>query len=285
MTDIRGFGPRCTLGEGPLWHPERDRFYWFDIVAGTLYGADQHGNHQRSWSFGEPASAAGWVDRDTLLVATASGLQRFDIDAGTWTPVIGIEEDNPVTRSNDGRIAPDGSFWIGTMGRELERDAGAQYRYKAGELSTLKTPMSVPNATCFSPDGRTAYFADTARMTIWRWALDAAGDPVGDYEVHIDMKAERLRPDGAVCDAEGYLWNAQFGAGRVARYAPDGRFDRAIDLPASQTTCPAFGGDGLATLYVTSAAQGLEPGAEPLAGHTFMLEVGVCGIAEHQVRL
>ena len=29
---------QCALGEGPLWHPEREQLFWFDItktVAGS----------------------------------------------------------------------------------------------------------------------------------------------------------------------------------------------------------------------------------------------------------
>ena len=286
MTNIQSFGPNCTLGEGPLWHPVRERLFWFDIPAGNLYSVDAYGNHQRSWNFGEPASAAGWIDRETLVVAAASGLQKFDLLHGQWVTLVEMEADNSVTRSNDGRTGPGGAFWIGTMGRELEDRAGAYYRYSGGSLYLLFDQVSIPNATCFSPDGSTAYLADTKRQKIWKWQLDETGAPVDEREIFVDLQAENLNPDGAVCDEEGFLWNAQWGASRLARYAPDGSLDRVVDLPVSQPTCPAFGGDDLATLFVTSASENLSPSQlakEPDAGKVLMLDVGVKGLPEHQV--
>ncbi|MEO1705879.1 MAG: SMP-30/gluconolactonase/LRE family protein, partial [Pseudomonadota bacterium] len=40
MTDI--YDPhRCLLGEGPLWHPERQELFWFDILAKELRTAER----------------------------------------------------------------------------------------------------------------------------------------------------------------------------------------------------------------------------------------------------
>ena len=288
MSAIKAIGPNCTLGEGPLWHPKRERLFWFDIIKGDLFSCNAYGEQLRHWNFGEAASAAGWLDDETLVVATESGLQRFDCLNGTWETIAELEADNKQTRSNDGRVGPDGSFWIGTMGWNLEKDAGAYYRVLRGDVQPLASPISIPNATCFSPDGRMAYLADTPLQLIWRWSLDENGNPVGEREVHIDLRSEGLNPDGAVCDAEGYLWNAQWGASRVARYAPDGAFVSAIEFPATQITCPAFGGEDLKTLYVTSAAEGLSEDkleAEPDAGKVFIVDVDVPGIPEHQIKI
>ena len=283
--DVTPIGPACTLGEGPLWHPERGTLFWFDIPHGQLFEAAADGTMLATRAFSEPASAAGWIDRDTLLVATASGLTRLDLETDERTVVTEMEADDPVTRSNDGRVGPDGAFWIGTMGRALEPRAGSYYRYAKGRLHTLFEEVSVPNATCFSPDGAWAYLADTRRQLIWRWRLES-GAPVGEREVHIDLKGTDANPDGAVCDAEGCLWNAHWGTGRLVRYDPAGREMDRIALPVSQPTCPAFGGPDLRTLFVTSAAEGLggaKNPAEPLAGRTLAFPAPVTGLPENRV--
>lgn len=288
MTSIKPFGPNCTLGEGSLWHPLIERLFWFDIPRGDLHSSDSLGGQIKSWNFGEPASAAGWIDEDTLLVATATGLQKFDLTLGTWEKVCALEEDNIATRSNDGRIGPDGSFWIGTMARDGSPHLGGYYRYVNGSIETLQERISIPNATCFSPDGKVAYYADTRKQVIWQWPLDAQGNPIGDKEIHINMRDDNINPDGAVCDAEGYLWNAQWGASRIVRYDPDGRLDKSIELPVSQPTCPAFGGPDLKTLFITSASDGLSDSQlqlQPNAGKTLMFSVDIPGIAENRANV
>ena len=267
---------QCQLGEGPLWHPTRNELFWFDILGKRLHSKAQ------TWEFDEFVSAAGWIDENRLLIATQTALRLFNLSSGDHQLVAPLEGDNTVTRSNDGRADPQGGFWIGTMGINAEEDAGAIYRYYKGELRQLFAPITISNAICFAPDGKTAYFTDTPTQMIMRVDLDAAGWPVSEPVLHIDLRGTEFRPDGAVVDTSGNLWNAQWGVGRVAGYAPDGTFLESFSFAAKQTTCPAFGGDNLTTLYCTTAAVGLD-GAEH--GKTYTTPTRYTGQAEHQVIL
>lgn len=272
---------QCTLGEGPLWHPKREQFFWFDIVEKQLL-TSVDGNLSAT-RFDELVSAAGWIDTDTLFMASQSGLYTYDITTGERVLVTGLEADNPDTRSNDGRADPWGGFWIGTMSMTEQKNAGAIYRWYKGELKCLYPSISISNSICFSPDKSVAYFSDTPTQKIMRQPLAPDdGWPVGAPEVFVDLAEDGLYPDGSVVDADGCLWNAQWGAARVSKYGPDGTFLEKIDLPAAQTTCPAFGGADLGDLYVTSAATGRD-GAED--GKTFIVTGAAVGQAEHQVLL
>lgn len=279
----RLFDPRpCELGEGALWHPTRQQIFWFDILGRRLMSR-QHGE-ALSWRFDECVSAAGWVDAGTLLIASETGLWRFDVDTGARSLLAPLEADSPATRSNDGRADPFGGFWIGTMGKAAEPGAGAIYRFYRGELRQLHAGLSIPNSICFAPDGGTAYFADTARRQVMRQRLDAEGWPQGGAEPFLDLRAQGLNPDGAVTDAEGGIWIALWGAGRVARFTAQGRHDRDIAVPGRQTTCPAFGGGDFSALYVTTAREGLaDPG--PAEGATYLADPGATGLAEPRVLL
>lgn len=240
----------------------------------------------REWQFEEMHSAAGWIDRDHLLVASETGLWRFALADGRREKLCDLEADNPVTRSNDGRADPQGGFWIGTMGKAAEPGAGSIWRWYQGELRRLFSGITISNAICFTPDGRSARFADTAKGQVMTVALDAEGWPAGAPRVWLDLAAEGLNPDGAVIDAEGVFWVAQWGAGRVAGYGPDGRFLRAWSVPAPHASCPAFGGVDLTTLYCTSALQGMDAAARaaaPWAGMTFVIPGVARGQAEHRV--
>lgn len=274
----------CELGEGPLWHPLRRTLFWFDITAGRMLASGPEGPSE--WRFDELHSAAGWIDRDRLLLASETGLWRFDIRTGARDLVCALEADNPVTRSNDGRADPQGGFWIGTMGKAAEPGAGAIWRWYKGTLRRLFAGITITNAISFAPDGRTACFTDTKTARVMRVALDPEGWPCAEPDLLVDLSAEGLNPDGAVIDAEGLIWIAQWGASRVAAYDPGGRFRRAVAVGAPHASCPAFGGEDLTTLYCTTALEGLDQKqreAAPQSGMTFR-QTGVArGQAEHRV--
>ncbi|SHH13466.1 SMP-30/gluconolactonase/LRE family protein [Marivita hallyeonensis] len=272
----------CALGEGPLWHPEEQVLYWFDILGKRLFRSD--GTDEQSWDFDEHVSAAGWIDTGVLLIASETSLSVFETATGESTFLHPLESDNDVTRSNDGRADPWGGFWIGTMGKNAEPKAGAIYRYYDGTLTKLFDRITISNAICFAPDRRHAFYTDTPNRKILRVALDDDGFPEGKPELFTDLNAAGLNPDGAVVDANGNLWVAQWGAGRVACYGPDGAFVRAIDVPGAQSSCPAFGGADLSTLFVTTAADGLNPAGDT-DGMTFSAPSGTTGQKEHQVLL
>lgn len=287
MTPARVFDDRvCTLGEAPLWHPEREQLFWFDITGQRLLS--RTGDDLLEWTFEEMVSAAGWIDRNTLMIAGASALWQFDIETGAREIIVGLEADKPGNRSNDGRADPIGGFWISTMGREGEENAGAIYRYFRGDVRQIYRDMTIPNSICFSPDGDTAYFADTPKGAIWKQHIDRAGWPSGKPEMFADFSGVGLNPDGAVCDAKGNLWIAQWGAWRVACHGPDGRFRMALPTGAAHTSCPVFGGPKLDRMFVTSATEDIDTpgeGHHANAGRTWVADMPVRGIPERKVVL
>ena len=276
----------CTLGEGPLWHPLRQQLFWFDISSRKLYARD--GATLLHWDFPEIVSAAGWIDADTLLIASQTALFRFTIASGARETIVGLEADNQATRPNDGRADAQGGFWIGTMGNGEEPGQGAIHRYYRGEVRALITGITVPNAICFTHDGKHAHYCDSGSHMVMRTALDRHGWPTGTPEVFLDLTAEKLIPDGAVVDAAGTLWLAQWGAARVAAYDPQGRFVRAVSVDAPHASCPAFGGPNLTTLFCTTAREGLSPdtlAANPNSGKTFAAANIARGMPEYRVIL
>ncbi|GHA45258.1 gluconolactonase [Amylibacter ulvae] len=273
----------CKLGEGPLWHPTRKQFFWFDINRKCLLTTGSE------WKFDFHVSAASWIDHDHLLIAGQYALLKFNIETGEHHELIALEAGDKTTRSNDGRADPWGGFWIGTMGRNAEPEMGAIYRYYRGELRKLYAPITISNAICFSPDKRHAYFTDTPTQKIMRQNLDESdGWPVGDPAVWLDLTQKDWRPDGAVVDLAGNVWIAIWGGFGVVCFSPDGEFICHVKFDAEQTTCPAFGGAELRDLYCTSAAQGLSAdalAANPNSGKTFVRHDVAQGQREHQVIL
>lgn len=277
----------CQLGEGPLWHPNINTLFWFDILEKSLFR--RCGGGTQNYAFDEYHSAAAWVDDETLVIASETALWRLDIASGKRTHLIDLEADNAITRSNDGRADPWGGFWIGTMGKNAEPNAGAIYRYYRGELRKLVGDITISNAICFAPDKSHAYYTDTKVGKIMRLPLNPdTGWPHADADVLVDLTSENLNPDGAVTDVDGNIWVALWGAGAVACYSPDGTLLRRIEVSAAQPTCPAFGGPDLRDLYVTTAAVGLTRAylsTHPENGMTLCISDVAQGLPEPQVIL
>jgi sugar lactone lactonase YvrE len=281
--DARIFDSRvCELGEGAFWHPLRQQFFWFDILGRCL--RSRLGGQELEWAFDRIVSAAGWVDVNRLLIASETGLFLFNLETGVQEPVAAVEADQPATRSNDGRADRQGGFWFGTMGKQAQKEAGAIYRFYRGEVRKLYSAITIPNAICFAPDGRTAYFADTRLATVWTQALDHSGWPVGERQVFLDLSGEGLNPDGAVVAADGSFWCAKWGSAAVMSYTPDGQRSGQVAVGGLHASCPAFGGPALDEMLVTTAREGI---AAPDAGQgvPYLVHPGVRGLPEPQVIL
>jgi sugar lactone lactonase YvrE len=279
---------RCHLGEGPTYDAATDTAWWFDIVERRLFEARLGTGQTTIHSLEVMGSALGRIDAHRQLLVADDGLYIRDTADGQMTLFCPLEADNAATRSNDARVHPSGTFWIGTMGRQAERGLGAIYALHRGELSRLYDDITIPNAICFSPDGTIGYFADTGKNVLFRVDLDAAtGLPRGE-PVALVTRRGGGGIDGAVVDADGLIWNARWGGGCVDVYSPQGEHLRSLRVLARQASCPAFVGQDLSRLLVTSAWQGMAEDAkraDPGHGRTFVLDVAARGRAEPDVRL
>jgi sugar lactone lactonase len=281
---------RCELGEGPTYDPAQDKAWWFDIVGRKLYEHDFAKGETSAHALPFMASMLGVIDANRQLIAAETGLYLRDTASGELTLHQPLEADNPVTRSNDGRVHPSGAIWIGTMGKRLEDGAGAFYWFFRGELKTLYPDASIPNATCFSPDGATAYFADTRKNKLMTVSVDPAnGLPTSEPRVLYSYETQSGGGlDGAVVDEDGVIWVACWGASCVQVISPQGELLRSVPVPALQPSCPAFIGRNLDRLLVTTAMQNLseeQRAQDQHGGKTLILDVPVRGRAEPYVRL
>jgi len=76
---------------------------------------------------------------------------------------------------------------------------------------------------------------------------------------HLFDGRSHVGADGLAVDAQGFVWSAQWYAGEVLRYDPDGRVERRLAVPAQQVSSVAFGGPELDEIYVTSMARVRHP--------------------------
>jgi len=283
MAQVRQVGEIINrLGEGPVWCPQQQALFWVDISSPAVHRYRPDTGAVATWSMPEYVGSLALCDGG-VLVALASAMTVFNPAAGAFKAVAQAKHATPDLRFNDGKCDRQGRFWVGSMTTGDRAPVGKLYRLDAdGTFTAVLERITIPNSLCWSPDGRTMYFADSMERTIWAFPYDPATGNIGERRVFAKSEATEV-PDGATVDADGYVWSARYGGGRVVRHAPDGRIDRVIELPAKQITSCAFGGPELATLYITTASQRMtaeQRTAEPLAGALFAFEPGVRGLPE-----
>jgi sugar lactone lactonase YvrE len=129
-----------------------------------------------------------------------------------------------------------------------------------------------------SENGTKFFLSHSKQGSIYSFDFDAAAN-LGRRTEFARVAADVGLPDGAAFDTDGCYWCALHGAGRLRRCTPKGSLDQEVELPVSKPTMCAFGGDDLDTMYVTSAAEGVDFSEEPLAGALLRFRPGAKGIA------
>jgi L-arabinonolactonase len=277
----------ARLGECPLWSPTEARLYWIDIDGQSIHRYDPaSGLDEQRPAPGRPGSLALTATPGRLLVAIERRLAFFDWAPGAWRDWIALEPDGTGNRLNDGRCDPAGRFWVGSMFDPAsdDRATGLLHRVdRDGTAVTMRSSIGVSNGLAFAPDGRTMYFADTLRDTVWAYDYDAGTGEATNERVFLDFGPLPGRPDGACVDEDGCYWVACVYGWMVLRVTPGGAIDRRITVPVEKPTMPAFGGPDLSTLFITTIGGGGSHPADatrPEAGGLFAVEPGVRGLPE-----
>ena len=273
-----------TLGEGVIWDAASAAVWWTDIDCSKLYRyqlADKKLDH---WSTPERLGSFALVaDSDYLICGFASGFAYFNPHNADLQWLHHIEQDNPGTRLNDGRADRQGRFWAGSMVESGDQGAAALYCLDQKlQVASAVSGLSISNGLCWSPDSTVMYHTDTPSRWIHAYDFDATSGAISNQRCLVRTE-KGCFPDGSTVDAEGYIWNAQWGASQVVRYSPVGEVDLILPLPVSQPTCVAFGGPQLDMLFVTSASQGLDKQAllaEPEAGNIFVFQTNIIGTTD-----
>lgn len=277
---------RCILGEGPVWDFRTGILWLTDIQRSELLALDWESRDLERYALPERLGSFGLTERSGRFVcAFASGFALHEPKNGATRWLHRTTPESSGIRMNDGRVDRQGRFWAGSM-VEDENVAparhGALYRLDRADGSApirLIEGVSISNSVCFSPAGETLYFADSPSREIVRYDLLKDGS-IANRRVFASL-ADNANPDGSDVDAEGRVWNAEWGSGRVTAYEPDGSIFARLELPVSQATCVAFGGRELDMLFVTSAREGLSAAgleSQPHAGDVLVYRTRVRGL-------
>lgn len=276
----------AEVGEGPAWSARERAIYFVDIPGRRIYRHSLDDGRLRTIVAPELVTSIVVAARGGLLVSLERSVAFVDPVGGGFDIQPAIASEPSGNRFNDGKCDRVGRFFAGTMSKtEWGAPRGTLYRFAADAKPVpVITGVRCSNGLGWSPDNRILYYVESFAHTIWAVDYDIATGLLGDRRVFVALAPEcGAFPDGLTVDADGFVWSAQPVYGRLVRYAPDGSIDRIIEAPVSRPTSCIFGGEDMATLYVTSAWNSLDERQrheEPWAGSLLSIRPGVRGIPE-----
>ena len=259
--------------EGPVWIKGETPHLLFSDIPGNAIMRWAEGDSEASVFYDQmfrgeprevPAGSNGLIlDAQGRLLACEHGNRRISrLEDGEWVSVVDNYEGSRLNSPNDAAWHPNGWLYFtdppyGLVGQddseEKELDFNGIYRlnYDTGEVQLLNREQTRPNGIGFSPDGATAYVANSdGAMKVWM-AYDVTEEGLFENgRVFFDANAEEApgMPDGLKLDTEGNVYAT--GPGGVWIFSPDGEHLGTIqpdEVPANV----AWGDDG-STLYMTA---------------------------------
>jgi sugar lactone lactonase YvrE len=273
----------AVLGEGPYWRPEDEALLWVDVARGLLHMTRVQPGETITIEL-DPVSAAFPAVGGGIVTAGGHRLTLRATRPGEgWAGrTIAEAPARDGVRFNDAAVDPAGRVWVGSMDIKEKEPLGTLYRLDTGgTLTPVVKGATVSNGIGWSPDGTRMYYNDSPLRRIDMFDYDQATGEAFGGRMFADLSGANGFPDGLTVDADGYVWVAMFAGGALRRFTPAGHQDAVLPLPVSQPTSCAFGGPGMADLFVTTAYRDLteaQRAAEPLAGRLLRLRPGPVGL-------
>lgn len=276
-----------TLGEGIQWRACDQSVWWTDILECSLYRYDWRSKKLDTFKTPEPLGSFAFIDDGPKIVAAfASGFAFFNFETGAvdWLqrPKLLPGEG----RFNDGRVDRQGRFWCGTMVSNPGDGAAPTGRLfcldNRQNITEHIDGIHISNGLSWSPDGSVLYFADSLPGEIYAFDFNRKTGELSNKQSFFTAP-KGGSPDGAAVDADGNLWSAHWGLGKVFAINKNGQKMDTFSVPTKQPSCVSFGGEELNVLFVTSARDGLRPDElenDPSAGNVFIYQTNYTGFPE-----
>lgn len=276
------FKAKATTGEGSIWHSDRKTLFWVDIEGKTLYEYSPDKQDCRTWEFDRMVSTVVPETDSTVVVSLQNEIVRVNLNDGSLSSVAPIPDHEGKVRCNDGKCDPAGRLWIGTMGFGAPKGAGTLYTVTPdGTVTTKLEEVTISNGIVWSANRKYMYYNDTETGRVARYRYDENTADILFDGVAVSMSPGTGSPDGMAIDSNDNLWVAQWGGFGVYCYNPyTGELLAKVEVPAPNVASCAFGGEGMNTLYITTARAGLSDEQleeYPLSGSLFVCKPDVNG--------
>jgi sugar lactone lactonase YvrE len=281
---------RARLGEGPVWDDRHHRLFFVDIDGLEVLSVAADGGDLMRYPMPDKPCSLGLAESGRLVVALTKRVVLFEPVSDAMIDVAELELDRPTTRLNDGKVGPDGAFWVGSIDQGKPRAPNAAlWRVDPSGAVELKVDgCTGSNGLAWDAAGTTMFHSDSSAAHIDRWDFDPeTGAISGRTRIREKIADAAGRPDGGATDVEGGYWSAGVSAGLLNRYDRDGNLLLSIPVPVATPTMPCFGGPDLRTLYLTSIGDGQPEeklAAYPATGRLIAAESPVAGVAVARFR-
>ncbi len=257
------------VGEGPIWDVKTDTFMFLDIRGKCIIKRTSNSNEKIELP-GQIGCMALCENGD-LLVALEDAVYRMN--NGT---LVSAHQDIKIKgrRFNDGKVGPDGAFYLGTTDDNKE---GAFYRLKDGILTELFDGCGCSNGLEWTNDKKFMYYIDTPKQMVEIFDFDMESGEISNRRKFMDIPKNWGAPDGMTLDSNDDLWIALWGGNKVIHIDKETKnIVSEIPVPCPKASCCAFGGKDLNELYITTAAM-TDTEEYPKAGNTFKVVLDVNG--------
>jgi sugar lactone lactonase YvrE len=290
---VADYGDLC--GEGPLWDDQQQILYWTDIDGKKFYRLLWKERRHELVHDGFQVNGACMQEGGGFLVTNSSG-------AWLWNPqskptLLASEADGQECLLNDCIADPEGRVYSGSYHFNPNGIASPSFLFRVdtdGSVHVADEGIQFSNGLAFSPDGSTLYFSDTVARCVYAYRWHRGTGKLSDRRVFVRLPREEGFPDGLTVDSEGFLWCAHWFGACITRYDPDGKRERKVTFPATQTSSLAFGGPELDVIFVTSASKtnmleiaplGYSPDRVFIGGRLYQMKSDVQGRKEHRARI
>jgi gluconolactonase len=239
--------------EGPAFAENGD-FYFVNWLTSSIQRIGPDGVAREFVNTGGIPAGLAFHRDGTLYCADEGkdihGVIRIDAD-GRIATFVNSYQGKPLNGANDLVFDRRGVLYFSDpWGSSVENPIGGFYRaFPDSRVERIDTGLAFPNGVALNADESAVFLGETGYNRVFRYAIQSDG-AIGEKTIFAELTG-RPGPDGMAFDAEGRLYIAQHGNGRVVVLDPKGREVEYIRMPGAQPTNVAFGGPEFDTLVVT----------------------------------
>jgi len=254
--------------EGPRW---RDEKLWFsDMDSRKVMTVDLKGNSETVIEMDDSPSGLGWLPDGTLLIVSMDNMRLLKLTPEGLKEVADLSS-LATFKCNDMVVDKKGNAYVGNFGFDYQKE-----KFKPAEI-ILVTPegntqivadkLAFPNGTIITPDDKTLIVAETFASKLT--AFDILDDGLLEGR-RVWANLQSMTPDGICLDAEGGIWIASPGSGKVFRVLEGGKVTHEVKVSSQAYAC-MLGGLDRRTLFVATST------ADRLRGRIEVVRVEIPG--------